>query len=39
MEEEEGRSEKLSDQSEILLHCRLDISNSDSFMALIDIAI
>ena len=30
--EEEGRSEKLSDQSEILLHCRLDISNCDSFM-------
>jgi len=32
MEEEEGRSEKLSDQSEILLHCSVDISNSDRFM-------
>ena len=31
---EEGRSEKLSDQSEILLHCRVDISDcdTDSFM-------
>jgi len=30
--EEEGRSEKLSDQSEILLHRRVDISNCDSIM-------
>jgi len=31
--EEEGRSGKLSDQSEVLLHCSVTISNSESFMS------
>jgi len=30
--EEKGRSGKLSDQSEILLHCSVAISNSESFI-------